>query len=308
MAISAKPGVIVICGPTGTGKTAAALDLALSLGGEIISADSMQVYKNMDIGTAKATAWEQARVRHHLIDVVRPDQPFDAGRFARLGAPVITRLWQAGKISFVVGGTGLYIKALVQGLAPARPGDPDLRQRLQDEAARLGSPHLHQRLNRCDPQGAAQLHPNDAQRIVRALEVYELTGQRLSALKARHGFGDTPYRVLKIGLTLPRAALFERIDHRVEHMVAAGLVGEVLGLLDRGYDAGLKSMQSIGYRHMTDFVQGRLAWAEALRTMQRDTRRYAKRQQTWFGGDPAILWTAPRDLDQMQRHISSFLE
>jgi len=302
-----KSKVIVICGPTGSGKTAAAIELAVRFNAQIISADSMQVYRYMDIGTAKPTPAEQRRVRHHLIDVVAPDEPFNAARYADLARDLISRLQTDGIIPFVVGGTGLYIKALLKGLFPVKPVDPALRSRLEKDAAAHGPAALHRRLADCDPETAGRIHPNDTYRLLRALEVYELTGQSISRFQSVHGFSEKPYSVLKIGLDRDRIELYERINGRVDSMIAAGLLQEVKNLIDRGYASTLKSMQSIGYRHMVDFIQGRLLWPEALRTLKRDTRRYAKRQLTWFKADNEVNWAAADDTTHMIHLVNGFL-
>ncbi|MDF1591010.1 MAG: tRNA (adenosine(37)-N6)-dimethylallyltransferase MiaA [Desulfobacterales bacterium] len=302
-----KPKVIVICGPTGSGKTAAAIELAVRFNGQIISADSMQIYRFMDIGTAKPTLLEQQQVQHHLIDVVTPDEPFNAARFADMAQSLISGLQGKGFVPFVVGGTGLYIKALLKGLFPAEPVDPALRSRLKKEAAAHGAAFLHRRLGECDPEAAGRIHPNDTYRILRALEIYESTGQSISQFQSDHGFSEKPFSVLKIGLDTDRIELYERINGRVDRMIAAGLLPEVKNLLDRGYAPTLKSMQSIGYRHLVDFLEGRLSWPEALRTFKRDTRRYAKRQLTWFKSDGEINWVAAEDTTRMMDLANNFL-
>ena len=288
-----KPRVIVVCGPTAVGKTAAGIALAQALGGEVVGADSMQVYRFMDIGTAKPTAAERAAAPHHLIDVVDPDEGFDAARYAELGREAVFALHRRGKVPVVVGGTGLYVKALLHGLFAAGGQDPELRRRLRAEAESLGAAALHARLARCDPAGAARLHPNDTLRVLRALEVFETTGRPIAELQREHRFAASPFTALKIGLTLPREALYARIERRVDAMLAAGFEEEVRGLLRSGYGPELRPMQSIGYSHMAALIGGRLSRAECVRTLKRDTRRFAKRQLTWFRPDPDIVWSAP---------------
>ena len=302
-----KPKVIIICGPTGIGKTSVGIEIAEKLGGEIISADSMQIYRYMDIGTAKPTVEEQARVIHHLIDIVDPDEEFDAVEFARMARKKVMQLHQAGVLPVVAGGTGLYIKALLQGLFQSNPVDPVIRERLNQEAAESGSSHLHQRLKQIDPATAARLHPNDTYRIIRALETIESTGRTISEHHQQHGFRDEPFNALKIGLQMDRLMLYDRIDRRVDLMIEAGLIDEVKSLLGRGYSGDLKSMQSIGYRHMVDFIEGRLPWDDCLRTLKRDTRRFAKRQFTWFKADPQIQWHKPEQLNQILRLAEEFI-
>jgi tRNA dimethylallyltransferase len=303
-----RPKVVVICGPTAVGKTALGIQLADAVGGEIISADSMQVYRGMDIGTAKPTPEERAAVRHHLIDILDPDGSFDAAQFARLGRQVVQELHRRRKAPVIVGGTGLYIKALLAGLFRSDRGAPGVRQRLRAEADAKGAAALHARLAACDPDTARRIHPNDTARIVRALEVFEATGRPLSQLQREHRFGDTPFTALKIGLSIEREGLYQRIDRRVETMVAAGLEAEVRSLLAQGYGPELKSMQSIGYSHMAAFIGGSVDWEECLRTLKRDTRRFAKRQLTWFRADPQIAWFAPDQSDEAIALARGFLD
>lgn len=299
--------LIIISGPTCVGKTEVAITLAEPLGGEIVSADAMQVYRYMDIGTAKPTQEQQARVPHHLIDVVDPDESFSAARFKTAAAAVIRKLHDKGHPAFVVGGTGLYIKALTRGLFRVQEGSGALRERLRAEAKHLGSPVLHQRLQDVDPEAAARIHPHDAYRITRALEIFELTGKPLSEHHSAHGFSDDPYHVLNIGLFLDREMLYQRINQRVDRMLEAEFLKEVKGLLHRGYSPKLKSMKSIGYRHMAEYLEGHVTWDETVRRFKRDTRRYAKRQMAWFRADPRILWLQPSAIDIMSKKIDSFL-
>jgi tRNA dimethylallyltransferase len=303
-----KPKVIIICGPTGVGKTAVGIQLAEKLDGEIISADSMQIYRYMDIGTAKPTADEQSRIPHHMIDIVDPDENFDAVRFAEMARDKVMQLHQRGVMPLVVGGTGLYIKALLQGLFQSNPVDPKTRERLMKEAAENGSGILYDRLKRVDPDTADRLHPNDSYRIIRALETIESTGRSISEHQQEHGFSDEPFNALKIYLRIDRQNLYERIDKRVDMMIEEGLVDEVKKLLAMSYSADLKSMQSIGYRHMVEFLAEQLPWDECVRTLKRDTRRFAKRQFTWFGADRQIQWYEPDQLNEIVRLVEGFLD
>jgi tRNA dimethylallyltransferase len=303
-----KPKLIVIYGPTGIGKTHTAITLARMFNGEIIGADSMQIYRQMDIGTAKPTVTEQASIPHHMIDVVEPDAPFDAARYSARVRKIVATLCQRKVIPFIVGGTGLYIRALIHGIFSSLPSDPALRARLKQEAGTLGSGALHQRLFVCDPEAATRIHPNDTFRIIRALEVNHLTGEPISVQQARHGFAEQPYTVLKTGLRMDRERLYERINQRVDAMIQQGLLEEVKNLLSAGYSPELKTMQSIGYRHMVDYLEHRLAWDEAVRTLKRDTRRYAKRQMTWLKGDGDVHWFEPGQIRKMQKKITVFLD
>ena len=299
--------IVVICGPTGVGKTSFAIELAQKFCGEIVGADSMQIYRGMDIGTAKPTAAERNAVTHHMVDIVDPGDDFDAAEYGRRAGKCLSTLFSRGMTPFVVGGTGLYIKALIYGLADAAASDSQVHDRLAAELARTSSQAMHQRLSRVDPQSARRIHPNDTFRILRALEVYDLTGRPLTAHHADHGFARASFDALRIGLTLPRPELYDRIDQRVDAMLAQGLMAEVRALLAKGADPRLKSMQSLGYRHMTDYLQGRLEWDEAVRTLKRDHRRYAKRQMTWFGSDELVQWLQPDQLSRAVTLVEKFL-
>jgi tRNA dimethylallyltransferase len=306
-AANVKPKIIIVCGPTGIGKTTVAIDLAQHFEGQIIGADSMQVYKYMDIGTAKPTAAEQARVVHHMVDFVEPDESFDAAQYADRAREKIIELDQQHITPFVVGGTGLYIKALLYGLFDEKVSDPEIRDRLKAEADAHGIQFLYERLSRQDPETANRLHSNDTYRILRALEVIEATGQAISSHHKKHGFFDRPFESLKIGLEMDRALLYERINRRVDTMISAGFLNEVKDLMARGYSAALKPMQSIGYRHMVDYIEDRLSWEECVRTMKRDHRRYAKRQLTWFGADSEIIWKTPGQVEALKLVIENFM-
>ncbi|CAB1059546.1 tRNA dimethylallyltransferase (EC [Olavius sp. associated proteobacterium Delta 1] len=304
---SPKPKIIVICGATGIGKTSVGIELAEKLGGEIISADSMQIYRYMDIGTAKPTPTELARTAHHMIDIVDPDEDYDAVQFSKQARQRVAEIVKRGRIPFIVGGTGLYIKALLHGLFQAKPVDPQIRNRLKLAAEEIGSGFLFERLKKMDPAAAGRIHPNDLYRIIRALETIESTGKAISELHQEHGFVDNPYGALKIGLQMDRQQLYHRIDQRVDLMIKGGFVAEVTKLQEMGYAAGLKSMQSIGYRHVVEFLAEKLPWDECLRTLKRDTRRFAKRQFTWFGADRQIQWYEPDQLNEIVGSVKGFL-
>ena len=305
---SDKPKVIIICGPTGIGKTTVGIKLAEKFGGEIVGADSMQIYRHMDIGTAKPTREERRKVSHHMVDIVDPDEDFDAVQFSERARATIVELNRQGRLSFVVGGTGLYIKALLHGFFQSEPVDPKIRNRLKQELEQSGSGFLYERLVQLDPVTAGRLHPNDSYRILRALETIASSGKSISKHHLDHGFDEDPFHALRIGLRIDRAKLYARIDQRVEAMIQAGLIEEVTKLLAMGYSAGLKPMQSIGYRHVIGFLEGSLPWDECLRTLKRDTRRFAKRQFTWFGADPQIIWYEPDQLNEIIRLVEGFLE
>jgi len=306
--VKLKPNVIVICGPTGVGKTSVGIELAKRFNGEIISSDSMQIYRYMDIGTAKSSGAEQAAVAHHMIDIINPDELFDAEMYSKAAREKLNHLHVQDITPFVVGGTGFYIKALEHGLFNPGLSDPDIKDRLRKEAELHGIGFLHERLGQCDPDTAAIIHPNDTYRVIRALEIYEMTGKRISKYRDDHSFSDTPFRVLKVGLKMDRKILYERINKRVDMMVEAGFLDEVRNLLNKGYNADLKSMQSIGYHHIAGFIKEEITWDEAIRTMKRDTRRYAKRQFTWFNADVSIKWIEPDRMEDIHKMVENFLD
>jgi tRNA dimethylallyltransferase len=304
-----RPRVVILVGPTGVGKSKLVIELAEVFGGEVVSADSMQIYRHMDIGTAKPTIDEQKRVRHHLIDIVTPDQPFHAGLYQRLGRKIIDQLYQSGKPVWVVGGTGLYIKTLTQGIFSSPKIDPTVKGRLAQEAKEKGEDSLYQRLKRIDPKTASSLHPRDLYRTKRALEVFDSTGIPISFFREQHRFGERPYQTLKIGLEMDRLALYHRIEGRVDQMMERGFLQEVRGLMEMGYDAELKPMQSLGYKQMVQFLLLEIGWTEAVRRMKRDTRHYAKRQWTWFKNDPEIHWrNVSTDRPKIFEEVKSFLQ
>jgi tRNA dimethylallyltransferase len=306
-----RPPVVVVTGPTATGKTGLAIDLALRFDGEIVNADSMQVYRFMDIGTAKPSAEERARVPHHLIDVVAPDQPYSAGRYARAARAVIADLHARGRVPFLVGGTGLYIRAVLHGLVDGVEADTALREDLeaeQERADREGDPErLHRRLAASDPAAAARIHPHDKRRIVRALEIAAETGEPTSRIRTAHGFEDSPYRTLHLALDLPRQALYERIDRRCRAMIDAGLLQELRDLAEEGYGPQLRPMGAIGYRHVVPVMQGSDTLANALEAMCRDTRHFARRQLTWLRRVPDAIRVDPRRPEAIAARVAEFL-
>lgn len=289
------PPVILLAGPTAVGKTQLALEIAHRLGTEIINCDSMQVYRYMEIGTAKPTPEERALVPHHLLDVADPDEPFDAASYAELARPVIESLQNRGKMPLVVGGTGLYMKVLTRGICPAAPRDPAIREQLRRELEEHGLERLHQELGRVDPEAGRRLHPHDRQRVLRALEVQRLTGIPLSCWQSQHRFQQTIYRTVKIFLYRDRKVLYERINRRVRQMLEQGLVAEVRRLLAMGYGPELKSMQAVGYKQLAAHLLGACPLASAVSDMERATRHYARRQLTWFRGDSEFRWVQADD-------------
>jgi tRNA dimethylallyltransferase len=302
-----KQKLIVICGPTGIGKTDLSLSLAEAFDGSIVSADSMQIYRYMDIGTAKPDAVELNRVPHYMIDIVDPDEPYDAARFYREGRRAIEQIYGLKRTPFIVGGTGFYLKALLYGLFDAKPVDPEILLRLKKESDADGIQPIYERLCACDPEAASRIHVNDAYRVIRALAVYEMSGKPMSEYQQKHGFKESPFDVLKICLFNDREALYDRINRRVDQMVADGLLEEVKTLFEMGYSEQLRPMQAIGYRHMADFIYGRTDWDEIIELLKRDTRRFAKRQLTWFRKDKEMIWRAPDAVGGVMTMVRDFL-
>ena len=288
---SARPSpVVAIVGPTAVGKTEMAVEVALRLGGEVISADAMQVYRGMDVGTDKPTAEQRRGVVHHLIDVVDPDTPFSAACYRALAREALRAIQSRGALAIVCGGTGLYLRAFLDDQLPAAGFDPVVRARLEQQARRHGPAELHRRLQQVDPVSAARIHPNDARRIVRALELFELTGQPLSRLQAQSRQQARPLPTVWVGLTRPREVLYRRIEQRVERQLARGLVEETRRLLARGLGPGHTALQALGYKEMARYLRGELSFAQAVLLLKRSTRKYARRQWIWFKADPRIRW------------------
>lgn len=282
-------GLIAIVGPTATGKTALAIALAQRLGGEIVGADSRQVYRQMDIGTAKPTAEERALAPHHLIDVVDPDQEFSLAQYLEQAGAALEDVWSRGKQPLLVGGSGQYVWALLEGWrVPRLPPQRELRRELGERADRQGAEALHRELAQVDPKAAARIDPRNVRRVIRALEVHKATGRPISYWQEK---GPPPWEVLTLGLTCPRRELYERIDARVDSMMEAGLVDEVRGLLSMGYDPSLASMSGIGYKQVCQHLAGELDLATAVARIKTATHRLARQQYTWFRlDDGRIRW------------------
>jgi len=286
-----KQKLLIVLGPTACGKTGLSLALAKRFRGEIVSGDSMQVYRGMDIGTAKIMTDEMQGLPHHLIDIRDPREPFSVADFRALAESAISEISARGCLPMVVGGTGLYIDSLLYpyNFAEEMEASPELRQRLQEEYRSLGPEALHQRLALLDPAAAERIHPNDAHRLVRALEVLEITGEPIS----RHQQDKSrvsPYEAIIIGLCMERDLLYARIEQRVDQMIRQGLVHEVQRLLEAGVPPEANSMQGIGYRQTVGYLQGQYDLETAIDLIKRDTRRFAKRQITWFKRNPEIAW------------------
>ncbi|MCE2394669.1 tRNA (adenosine(37)-N6)-dimethylallyltransferase MiaA [Candidatus Poribacteria bacterium] len=285
-----KSPLICIVGPTAVGKTEIAIQLAQHLDAEIMSLDSRQIYREMDIGTAKPTPDQRQAVPHHLIDCVDVDQPFSVAEYQRLADSTIKEIHERGKQGMAVGGAGLYFRGLIDGLFDGPGADVEIRVKLQREADEHGNVALHERLRQCDPETANRVHPNNRVKVVRALEVYELTGKPISALQQQWKRNKPRYPFRAFGLNMPRETLYRRIEDRADQMVAAGLIEEVKRLLDQGYPRNCVAMQSFGYKELIDHLDGKCTLDEAIALLKQNTRRFAKRQLTWFCNDPRIEW------------------
>lgn len=282
--------LIVIVGPTAVGKSDAAIRLAEKINGEIVSADSRQIYKYMDIGTAKPTPEQRRRVVHHLIDLIEPDETYDAARFKRDAENSIKEIRERGRLPLLVGGTGLYIRAAVDGLFAGPSADRKLRFRLQTEVKLKGAAYLHQRLAKVDPLAAKRIHPHDYIRLIRALEVYEKTGEPISSLQKEWDGEKKQNHLVMIGLGCERTEIYHRIEQRVEKFFQYGLVEEVKSLLERGFSPQLPALQTLGYKEVVGFLEGEYPLEEVKYLIKRNTRRYAKRQLIWFRKDGRIGW------------------
>ncbi len=287
-----EPPLVAVVGPTATGKTAVGIELARQLDGEIISADAVAVYRGLDIGAAKPDAQERKQAVFHLLDVVAPDEEFTLADFEQQANAAIAKIRARGRVPVLVGGTGLYVRSVTATLTvPNVPPQPILREALWKEAESQGAPALHLQLANVDPTTAAKVHPGDAKRIIRALEVYRTTGQPMSAFHTAEGVQGVPRENTRIfGLRWEREVLYKRIEDRVDAMMAAGFLEEVRALQEEGFGLELKSMQSLGYRHLLRHLSGEMPLPETLAELKRDTRRYAKRQVSWFSADPQINW------------------
>jgi tRNA dimethylallyltransferase len=299
--------LVVIVGPTGAGKTRTSLALAERFGGEVISCDSQQVYIGMDIGTGKVTAEERARVPHHLLDVVRPDEEMTAARFIELADRAIADVASRGRVPIICGGTGLYVRALLLGLFEGPPASSEVRK----ELIALGLDALYAELCRIDPLSAKRIDRNDEKRMVRALEVYRLTGETMSAHQARHDHKTMArrYDARLVGLSPERELLYAAIDARVDEMLAAGLEREVAELRDRGYRPPLRSQQAIGYAELHEAAEGLVERGRAIELIKRNSRHYARRQLSWYRPDQTITWyPSPADVDlaELERYLAGF--
>lgn len=300
--------VAAIVGPTAVGKTRLAIELAKILNGEILSCDSMQIYRGMDIGTAKANREEQAQIPHHLIDIVNPDDDFTVADYQSRAQKIITQLNEHNKLPLLVGGTGLYYQAVVDdyNFFPMH-SRMAARKKWEDITDQEGLEYVYEKLQNIDPEYADKISPNDRKRIIRALEVYDLTGHPFSEFQTRN---TGKYNLVAIGLDLERKALYQKIEQRVDEMITQGLIDEVKELRSQGYSPELNSMQALGYKQVYCYLEGLLTYAEMLNEIKKETRRYAKRQLTWFRKDSRITWINPHEFssyDEMVKNISSFM-
>ncbi|MBP1977197.1 tRNA (adenosine(37)-N6)-dimethylallyltransferase MiaA [Cohnella thailandensis] len=303
-----RPPLLVLVGPTAVGKTALSLKLAKALNAEIISGDSMQVYRGMDIGTAKLPIEEREGIPHHLIDICEPSETFSAADFQAKCAETIRDIHSRGKLPFIVGGTGLYVEAVCYGYRFQEYGsDEAFRQRMSEYAKRFGAEALHAKLAAVDPASAEKLHPNDERRVIRALEVFETTGQPLSELQSQSR-GDakrSPYKLCLIGLTMERERLYDRINERVDQMLEQGLVEEVKTLMSQGVPVSSVALQALGYKEIVAYLTGELDYESAVTLLKRDTRHFAKRQLSWFRHMRELQWV---DLDTLPKNTELFKE
>ena len=303
-----KPMLIVVAGPTASGKSAAAVELARMIGGEIISADSMQVYRYMDIGSAKITKEEMMGVPHYLIDVADPTEEFDVVRYAHEAKAAISDIVSRGKIPILCGGTGFYIQAVTRDIDFSETGSlPKYREELTDYAAQYGNTALHEQLKNIDPVSYETIHPNNLKRVIRALEYYKETGMTISAHNEAERQRETPYDLHFFVLNDDRAVLYDRIDRRVDFMMAEGLYDEVMYLRQMGLTRDMVSMQGLGYKEMLDCMDGRYELDEAVRILKRDSRYYAKRQITWFKREKDAVWIDRADFGGDSRRIAEFM-
>lgn len=281
--------LIVIAGPTATGKTAAAIEVARRMGGELVGADSVQVYRGFNVGSAKPQQAELRGVLHHLIDIINPNEAIDAAQYAKLADEAITAIRERGHVPIVVGGTGLWIRALLRGLVDVPPVDPKIRSKLEARAAEGGSPAMHRKLQQVDPITAEAVHPNDQFRIIRALEVYEQTGEPLGELRATHALGEPRYNAKFFVVDLPRDHHRKVIEARVDAMIESGWIDEVQELREQWGD-DVRALGSVGYREVLQHLRDDIPLEDTKREIIKSTRTYARRQRTWFQGEPGIGW------------------
>ena len=296
-----QPPLFILTGPTAVGKTQVAYEAALRLKGEIISCDSMQVYRGMDIGTSKPPMEYLNRVPHHLINILEPTESFDAARYRARALQAIERVLQRNRFPIVVGGTGLYLRVLVNGIFECPSTDPVLRQKLYQEAETAGKEVLYQRLKQVDPKSADGIHPNDLRKVIRGLEVFYQGEQPISKLKSRRSSLKNAYQIQIVGLNRPRKILYQRIDERVDQMFAKGLVQECQQLIKQPLSQTAK--QALGYKEVFQHLEGKVSLGQTIQLVKRNTRRYAKRQLTWFRHEPGIQWIEINEEDSVEKIV-----
>ena len=303
-----KQPLVILTGPTAVGKTALSIHLAQAIGGEIISADSMQIYKGMDIGSAKIRPEEMQGVPHYLIDELEPDEEFHVVRFQQMAKKYLQQIYDHGHIPIVVGGTGFYIQALLYDIDfTENKGDPAIRQQLEALAAEKGAEYLHQKLAEVDPKSAEDIHANNVKRVVRALEFYQETGTRISEHNEQERQKKSPYNFAYFVLNDERKKLYERIDQRIDQMLDDGLAEEVTFLKKKGYTRDMVSMQGLGYKEILDYLDGTISLEEAIYRIKRDTRHFAKRQITWFKRERDVTWISKDDFERKETSILEFM-
>ncbi|MBO8137587.1 MAG: tRNA (adenosine(37)-N6)-dimethylallyltransferase MiaA [Desulfotomaculum sp.] len=304
-----KKTLLAVVGPTATGKTEVGVELAHRINGEVVSADSMLVYKGMDIGTAKPTEEERRGIPHHMIDVALPYQEYSVARYQKEAAETISKIHDRGKIPILVGGTGLYVRAVIDEYEFDCPkADEKLRLELQRAAEENGKEWLHQQLAAVDPEAAQKIHKNNVRRVIRALEVYKLTGKPISSMQVATYRSNSKYQTAIFGLTMPREILYNRIEQRVDKMIEKGLITEVKMLLENGVKISATSMQGLGYKEIAAYLNGEISLEKAIELIKRDTRRFAKRQFTWFKKDPRIHWIDVHKYDSIPKVVDKIIK
>jgi tRNA dimethylallyltransferase len=306
-----NPGIVIL-GPTASGKSRLAISLALRLQGEIVNCDAFQIYRGMDIGTAKVSRAEQEQIRHHMLDLQDPDRDFSAGDYQRQAREVIRVIGDRGKLPFIVGGTGFYLRALIDGLFEGPARSKELRARMRKVIQRKGPQILHRALQRVDPESAERIAQMDAERIVRAYEVYLVSGKSMTWWQQQPRDAFRGYRWLKLGINLPRERLYERINQRVDEMFQRDLIGETRELLKK-FSRDSQAFKAIGYRQAAATIEGKMTESEAIEETKKQSRHYAKRQLTWFRTDPSILWLdgklEPKEFQKLaEDHVTVFLQ
>ncbi|MEK4456898.1 tRNA (adenosine(37)-N6)-dimethylallyltransferase MiaA [Paenibacillus sp. FSL R10-2748] len=308
MTVAPKPKLLVLVGPTAVGKTKLSIEMARQFDAEIISGDSMQVYRRMDVGTAKISEQEMEGIKHHLIDIHEPEYPYSVAQFQEDCRRLIPDIQSRGKLPFIVGGTGLYVESVCYEYQFSEVGaDEAFRQEQLDYAEQFGAEALHARLQGVDPESALRLHPNDRRRVVRALEIYHVSGTTLSSQLASQK-KESPYQLCIVGLTMDRQMLYKRIEDRIDGMLDQGLVAEVTSLMERGVRSDAISMQGLGYKEISSYLRGEVSLEEAVTWLKRDTRHFAKRQLSWFRHMKDIQWVDVTDFGNFSAHAARIHE